>query len=320
MRLALTLLALTLLSALGGCSGGDNTPPGEDSAHALLIDGRVERYRLYVPGRAQSANEPLPLLIALHGGGVNAASMDELTDLKALADRKGFLYMRPQGYDAENRGFQTWNAGSCCGEAEAAGIDHVAVIDTMIDDVAAQFDVDPARIYVTGHSNGGMMAYRLACQLSDRIAAIAPNSSYQMDKDYDRLLQPTVYACQPSRPVPVLHMHGLADTCAPFEGGQSTGIEGGERPPVADSIDFWVGNNRCSSGPVETYRNGDSRCVTYSGCEDGADVVLCTTDSAGHVWPGSLKLGAEGVCGGQTTTHLDANTTLWQFFEQHPKP
>jgi polyhydroxybutyrate depolymerase len=316
MRLRPTLAACCMLAAsLSGCLSTDD---GDDITRSVTVNGVTHSYHLYIPSDARSA--PTPLVIALHGGGGNTQSIDTMTHLRDTARREGFLYLRPEGYNAADLEFRTWNAGSCCGAAEDAGIDHVAVISRMLDDAESVAKVDPRRVFVTGHSNGGMMAYRLACALSDRIAAIAPNASYLMNRDYDRLLNPLVFACQPTRPVPVLHMHGLADTCAPFDGGQSTGPEGGQRPPAQDSIDAFVANNRCNAEPVQTYSNGDSRCVAYSGCEDGADVVRCTTDSAGHVWAGSPDLGAEGVCGGHTTTALDANSMLWSFFRAHPMP
>ncbi len=316
MRLRLPFAACCLLAAsLSGCFGSNDDA---EITRSVTVDGVVHRYHLFIPDRARSAKAPL--VIALHGGGSDAQTIEDMTHLHDTAQREGFLYMRPDGYNAADLIFRTWNAGSCCGGAQDAEIDHVAVIARMLDDAESIADVDPKRVFVTGHSNGGMMAYRLACELSDRIAAIAPSASYLMNRDYDRLLKPLVFACQPTRPVPVLHLHGLSDTCAPFDGGQSTGPEGGQRPPAQDSIDTFVANNRCNAEPMQTYSNGDSRCVTYSGCEDGADVVLCTTDSAGHVWAGSQDLGAEGVCGGQTTDALDANSMLWDFFSKHPRP
>ncbi|MEW6169213.1 MAG: PHB depolymerase family esterase [Pseudomonadota bacterium] len=317
MKSWLRRLAAGFVLALLGCSGGSSEREGRELTRSVLVDGRLHAYALYIPPDAGALP---PVVLALHGGGSNVAGMDVLTSLHDAADRYGFVYLRPQGYDRELRGIRTWNAGSCCGEAETDGIDHVAVIDAMLDDVDEVVRVDTQRIYATGHSNGGMMAYRLACELSHRIAAIAPNAAYLMNRDYDTLLQLPVFACRPARTVPVLHLHGLADRCAPFEGGQSQGPEGGQRPPVQDSIDVWVSNNGCATPPAETYRNGDARCLTYSGCSAGADVTLCTIEGAGHTWPGSSRLAVEGVCGGSTTDDLRANDAIWSFFEDHPIP
>lgn len=316
-------LALCLLPSLSACSPDRHsadkivTAEGQDSIQTLRHDGVDYAFRLYIPERALT--EPRPLVVALHGGGVDADSMDQLTHLMDEAQAEQFIYLRPEGYT--DLLFQTWNAGACCGRAAGQQVDHVGMIDALLDTVASEVQVDSRRIFVTGHSNGGMMAYRLACELSDRIAAIAVNAAYLMDTDLSMLVAPRqVFSCQPSRPVPVLHMHGLADTCAPFAGGRSLGPQGGIRPPVQDSINTFVANNRCNSTPHQRYANEDALCIVYDGCEDNADVELCVITSAGHVWPGSADLGAEGICHGNTTDALDANSKLWAFFQAHPMP
>lgn len=140
-----------------------------------------------------------------------------------------------------------------------------------------------------------------------------------VDRDLDTTPPTQVFTCQPTRPVPVLHLHGLADACVPFNGGPSTGPAGGERPPVSDSIDFWVTNNRCALPPVlPTQVNGEARCDRYTVCQDQATVELCTLEGAGHVWPGTGANPSAGTCGGSGTTDLDANAVIWAFFEDHP--
>ncbi|MFA5938220.1 MAG: PHB depolymerase family esterase [Sinimarinibacterium sp.] len=317
-RFCAALLALSL----AGCSGsgqmapgttvGTPVPGGLEYQREVSVRGDDHSYLLFVP-TAQIGRSDLPLVVSLHGGGGNAREHDLFTRMRIKAATAGFVLLTPNGY----RG--TWNAGSCCAPAQTADIDHSAVIRAMLDDAERLVSVDDTRVFALGHSNGGMMAYRLACELSDRIAAIAANSAVMMDRDLDTTPPTQVFSCQPTRPVPILHLHGLADTCVPFAGGPSTGPAGGERPPVSDSIDFWVANNRCTLPPLlPTHVNGDARCETYTGCQDRAVVELCTVDGAGHVWPGTGANPSGETCGGSGTTDLDANDVIWAFFVDHP--
>jgi polyhydroxybutyrate depolymerase len=330
-RLCLTLLTLGL-SACGGGGGGEPTPsamptptalpgpaptpagPDLSVVRSIQIGEQEHSYRLYAPARLVGGAD-VPLVISLHGGGTDAANHDAFTRLRLTAAAQGFALLTPNGYG------QTWNAGSCCRPSSFFRVDHVAVIDAMLDDVAQLLDVDPDRVFATGHSNGGMMAYRLACELSERIAAIASNAAVMMDRNLDTQPPTEVYACQPTRPVPVLHLHGLADLCAPFAGGVSAGIAGGTRAPASDSIDFWVANNRCALDPLlASYRNGAARCERYNLCQSGANVELCTIEGAGHIWPGNGFSPAPGdVCGGSGSNDLDANSYIWEFFRTHPR-
>lgn len=316
--------AAVLVLSLAGCGSGgtpgiDNGPPvpvtgGVEFQREVRADGGDHSYLLFVPATLVGQSD-LPLVVSLHGGGSNAREQDLFTRMRFKAVEAGFVLLTPNGY----RG--TWNAGSCCAPAMTAGIDHTAVIDAMLDDAERLLSIDDARVFALGHSNGGMMAYRLACELSDRIAAIAAVSATMMDRDLNTSPPTQVFSCQPTRPVPVLHLHGLADTCVPFEGGQSTGPAGGERPPVSDSIDFWVANNRCALAPVlPTHVNGGARCDTHTVCQDQAVVELCTVEGAGHVWPGTGANPSEATCGGSGTTDLNANDVIWTFFEDHPLP
>ncbi len=323
-RKFLTLAAVIgILSSLTSCGTGEdhkgtNTGPtpvplGVQYRRYVNVGGHEHDYVLFVPTSRIGANN-LPLVISLHGGGSNALEQDLLTKFREKAATAGFALMTPNGYQL------TWNAGACCDPAKAANINHTAVITRMLDDAATVISTNPDRIFATGHSNGGQMAYRLACELSDRIAAIAPNASYLLDRDVNTTPATQVFNCQPTRPVPVLHLHGLEDRCAPFEGGASAGPAGGLRPPVQDSIDFWTQNNRCTLPPaLPNYLRGDARCSSHSGCQDGAEVKLCTVASGGHIWPGSDAYVGQDVCKGSTTQNLDATDMIWNFFNAHPR-
>ncbi|WNG33262.1 hypothetical protein F0U61_06265 [Archangium violaceum] len=296
----------------------DELPAGNWS-RALKVGELVRRYTLYVPA-SRRTGEPSPLLFLFHGGGGTAADIEETTALRAKADAEGFLLALPEGTESL-LGQQIWNAGSCCGRAADNEVDDVGFVSAMIDATAAEVCVDARRVYATGHSNGGMLSYRLACELADRIAAVAPNAAFLMDKDYGAQPPTTVFPCNPSRPVPVMHLHGLADGCASFEGGVGP-TDPAARPPVEDVIAGWVERNKCGAPPTETYRNGGAVCVSHGGCEQGADVVLCTVERNGHVWPGGTRYPAQTQrqCGGELTAELKATDAIWDFLKAHPLP
>jgi polyhydroxybutyrate depolymerase len=217
------------------------------------------------------------VVLNFHGYTSNAWQQESYSGMSDKADEAGFIAVHPDGIQ------NSWNAGGCCGGAAQQGIDDVGFVGDLLDALAADFCVDPARIYATGMSNGGFMAQRLACDLSDRIAAIASVAGYNVT---DR--------CEPTRPVPVMHFHGTADATVDYGGVDAT-------------IRGWVQRNDCTGGPVTTYSNGDASCETYSGCADDASVVLCTIDGGGHSWPGAFG----------ANSGIDATDALWDFLSAH---
>ena len=320
---ALLAALVLLLGACGGTGGGDSGS-AQDLVRSVSVDGRSHSYRLHIP--AELSAVPAPMLVSLHGGASNAVLNDVVTQLSTKADSASFVLLAANGYtDNANSVLYTWNAGACCDPAAADHIDQVKVLRAMLDDAATVVAINPKRVFAAGYSNGGMMAYRLACELSDRIAAIGVVAGEMMDKDLTLGLERTVFECNPPRAVPIFHMHGLSDNCALFEGGVGNGAQ--PRPPrsaVPDNIAFWSEHNGCTTGPTQTYTQGDARCETHSGCNSGADVVLCTVDSGGHIWPGSPASSypseLQDACGGTTTQNLRANDQLWEFFKAHPMP
>ena len=317
---------MLLIAACGGGGSGDSpADPGPDPIRdpvsgdidvrrVARVGERDHNYQLYVPGHAIDAGA-VPLVLSLHAGSATAESHDNFTGLRAKAAAEGFALLSPNG-----TGF-SWNAGTCCAPSTVLRIDHVAVIDAMLDDAETVFSVDADRVFATGHSNGGMMVYRLACELSGRIAAIASNAAVMMNRNLDANPPAEVYACQPTQPVAVLQIHGLADRCAPFEGGISAGSAGGTRASASESIGFWISNNRCALAPLlPTYGVGTARCETHSLCQDGAAVELCTIEGGGHVWSGNgIAPLAGDVCGGANTNDLVANDRIWDFFNRNPR-
>jgi polyhydroxybutyrate depolymerase len=177
-------------------------------------------------------------------------------------------------------------------------VDDIGFVRDLLATADDRLCVDDARIYSTGMSNGGFLSHRIGCELSDRIAAIAPVAGVN-----------GMTSCAPSRPVPLMHFHGTADPLVPYTGSTSLGFIS-----VPDSFAAWGARDGCTGDPVETFRNGDSHCATYQQCGAGADVTPCTVDNGGHTWPGGLPVPSLG----NTTTDLNATDAMWTFFEAHP--
>lgn len=192
--------ATLLLSTLLWPAHASADPPSGDHTFTLTTpDGRERSYVVHVPPSYDPAT-PASVVLTLHGGGGDAEATQTMTGMSATADAHGFLAVYPEGIGPltkDGHTLGTWNAGRCCGAAMEEGVDDVAYLSQLIDALEHDFNVDPRRIYATGISNGSQMSFRLACELSNRIAAVAPTGS-----------QPALDDCHPSRPVPVWYFHG----------------------------------------------------------------------------------------------------------------
>ncbi len=276
------------------------------------IGGHLRIWQIHVPKGAKAASRA-PVVMAFHGGMGTAQSLMSRAGLAQKAEEAGFILVAPEGTGT----FQTWNAGNCCGYARREGVDDVLFVRHMLAALDAEFCVDPDRIYATGHSNGAMLSYRLACEAADLVAAIAPvgGASGQLDRALDPPAD--AYPCAPSRPVPVLHIHGSKDGCYRFDGGVGDGPSGVDATSVPETLATWGALNGCGEGREITLRQGAATCEAREGC--AADTILCTIDGAGHVWPGRNDYPSLRICGGTTTDDLDANDLMWSFFASHPR-
>ncbi len=251
--------------------------------------GELKRtYYLYVP-KDFSVDEPVPVVMVFHGYGQEGSYMVPATGFDNLADANGFFVVYPNGTDPG--GELSWNAGECCGYAHQNGIDESAFVRQILADLGSWAAVDPKRIYATGFSNGGILSYRLACDMSDTLAAVAPVSGTLF---YD--------GCKPKQPVSVIHIHGSTDDTVPFAGGTAYDTD---FPPVEKGITAWAGFDGCEN-PPQTEQAGMATHTMYSGCQNGTAVELYLLKDVGHRWP------PEGV--------WPASRTIWEFFAAHPKP
>jgi polyhydroxybutyrate depolymerase len=274
------------------------------------VDGRLRSYLLHVPP-GLDPGRPVPVVLAFHGATSNARLMQQFSGLSAKADAAGFLAVYPNG--TGNLNVLTWNGGTCCGYAHNHQVDDVAFVRAVLDDLAGVAPVDPRRVYAAGMSNGAHMTYRLASELTDRLAAVACVAGPMATDD-----------CHPSRPISVLHIHGTDDEFAPFHGGVGArSVYGTHSHSVEYTIRCWVRANGCPAAPtvtVEPPRVADGTRIirkVYGPCADGTEIVLIIVERGGHTWPGRPPL---PLTLGKSTANLDANDTIWDFFQRHPMP
>jgi polyhydroxybutyrate depolymerase len=290
---------LTLLLCLFGFRAS-----AEDALHTITVDQTERRYALHVP---RNVKEPAALVIVMHGGGGSAKSAIAQTGFDAEADKRGFITAYPEGTARLNGRFHTWNAGACCGVAVERGMDDVGFIRAMVTEIAAAYPLDPRRIYATGLSNGGMMAYRLGCEASDLVAAIAPVSAVIV-----------VAPCEPRFPVSVLHIHGTADQNVPIAGGVGAkSIIQYPYPPVERSIAFWAAWDDCGKDPIVSSPAPHVTLRSYPRCALGIAVDYYVIDGGSHAWPGGKRL-AKFL--DEPSQAIAATPLIWQFFATHPKP
>lgn len=310
--------------------------PGEDAV--CTVPGFDDRdFILRLPS-SYAASSKSPLVLAFHGGGGQKEGMNPLTcrdgDLESaaclsqVAEREGFAVAYPDGTDG-GLGFRTWNQGGkrsglACPYACEQEVDDVAYVRALLDEIARVASVDPKRVYATGFSNGAGMSHRLACELSDRIAAIAPVGGANQFA--------LVEACEPVRPVPVLQIHGTADPCWPYEGGSGdcvASVRGSYAGVEASTVGTeaepgWAVRNGCSLADPELLSlpdlDGDGRAPTerrFQQCE--AEVVLLSVDGAGHTWPGGDPYLAERRIG-RLSLDFDASERVWTFLRDKRLP
>ncbi len=315
----LLLVGVSLACLLVGCARGaelrsaagapelEQALSGIDIVATLDVDGRERSYRLHVPAGLDPL-APSALVVALHGGGGNGTNMQPKIGLDAVANRESFLVAYPDGSGRLDGYLLTWNAGNCCGYALDEQVDDTAFLRAMVEDISHTHSIDRRRVFATGMSNGGMMAYRLACEAADLFAAVAPVAGAL-----------NLETCEPSGPVSVLAIHGTADQHVLFEGGApAITVDSHSRidHSVRYAVTFWAARNGCALQAAQT-QVGSVLHEVYSGCEAGSAVELIAVDGGGHAWPGAAKFSPQGD---EPSQAVDASEAIWAFFEAHPKP
>ena len=259
-------------SAANSCAPSRPHASG-DFAETIVSDGLTREYILHVPP-SYIADERMPLVFNWHGLGSNAEQQADFSGLPAKADAEGFIVVLPQGLgETPHHNFTI----------SATGADDVAFTGDMLDELEAELCIDSARVFSTGFSNGAQMSTRLACNLSERIAAIAPVAGAYYPP-FAVGFQET--GCVSTRPAALIAFHGTADPLIPFAGGPGTlGVI--FRSFEDEIMPEWAAHNGCDSTPVQEPVTANVRLVRYEGCDENATVELYVVEGGGHTWPGS---------------------------------
>jgi len=263
---------------------------------SIVSSGEKREYILYVP-RSYDRSKPTPLVISMHGAGGWPKQQMELSEWNRLAESQRFIVVYPSG--RESAGPRVWRVGPDFRR-------DVRFISEMIDKPEGEYNIDPARIYANGFSNGGGMAFVLSCTLSERIAAVGMVGAAQT--------LPWSW-CSERRAVPMIAFHGTDDRFAFYNGGQSW-VAPRPFPAVPMWTRNWARRNRCEPRPVESAVASDVTRREYTNCADDATVVLYIVRGGGHTWPGGGPLPEWFV--GRDSRTIDATKTMWAFFREHP--
>jgi polyhydroxybutyrate depolymerase len=307
-----------------GCRTASTTPPGTGEITETMTSGGVTRtYLRYVPPGVDPTH-PLPLVIDIHGLGSNMTQQQDITQFEALAATQHFVVLTPDAVKSE------WNIANRRPNAD------IDFLTAMLDQVEGQVCVDTARVYSTGYSDGGLMSSALACQVSDRIAAVGLVSGIQHGP-----------ACHPVHPMPMIVFWGKKDLVLPFYGGLGVALQdllSGKPvpagltaptappandqgfPPVPDVVASWATTNGCPADAVTIPSGSDVTQHLYAPCQADTSMRFYVVSDGGHAWPGSKLLSAVGGAGnrgsiiGFTTMQIDATQLIWSFFRGYALP
>jgi polyhydroxybutyrate depolymerase len=288
-RILLAAFTLALLLNAASCSPfpGTDGSKGESIRFQVTVDDLERAYLLYTPSGFDD-EQPIPVVFVFHGLGDSASNMQSGTNFNQIADQENFLVVYPEGVES------SWNV------AEEAYISHYSpdvddrrFVRAILSNLSTAANVDPQRIYAVGFSMGGALVYRLACDMSDTFAAIAP------------IAGPMEHTpCTPAHAVSVLHIHGLSDQVIPFSGGG-----GYQTSPIEEAINTWGELNQCAGPAAEESLSAEISHTAYASCQSGASVELYTIATGGHTWPSKLE----------EEFAMPAAQFIWEFFAAHPK-
>lgn len=279
----LTPFALSPALLLAACSSSEPSPaPLEEEPVDLSPLGGDRPVEPYVPA-SYKPGTPAPLVILLHGFGASGLLQELVFRLREVSEARGFVYLMPDGtIDADGKRF--WNATDACCNFYGSGVDDVAYLRDLIAEAKERFSIDPKRVYLAGHSNGGFMAHRMACDEAGTVAAVASLAG-------STWLDPA--QCKPSEPVSVLQIHGTEDDAVLFDGeSMNNGVLGGY-PGALETVSRWAALNGCDSMPETTLSpldfspdvDGPETTVTRfaKGCKAGSQVELWTMVGERHI-------------------------------------
>lgn len=293
------------------------TPPKPGRFTLTIKSGDFDRVaHIHIPAGYKPDMKP-PLVLLLHGAGGNGPGILDKDEWATKADKEGFVAVAPDGLPALPRmppNFRTnpalWNSGQLRPNSPRAAIDDVAYIRRLLDELKEKVPYDETRVFCAGHSNGGGMTFRLACELSERFAAAGVVAG--MNDSIDT---------KPKKPLPMLYIVGTKDLLTPIDGGEVK-LPWGHRQnvPVAEMLAAWAKVMGCETEPKTISDKDGVKTVEYAAKPGGAKLSVIYIEGQGHNWPGGTSALPESMVG-PSTNKLDATDALWDFFNSqtsHP--
>ena len=311
-----TAILFVSISFLSGCLYEIPEDPNT-FVRSIIHDGYNRTYRIHIPPNLTQVESP-SIVFILHGGGGTGENTERsltLGGFNTLSDEHKFLVIYPDGIDRH------WNDGRIVNDtAHQQNIDDVDFLSTLIDTIIDEYNADPNKIFFTGISNGAMMSYRLAFDIPEKIAAIAPVAGAIPTDILPENITTGV-------PLSVFVISGTRDPLVPWEGG----LIGTKRHPrgtcisVPESVEFWVTRNNCNTTPTSLWLPNKNildfcrvHCDIYKNGDNSTEVVLYEIKRGGHTWPGGYQYFPK-ILIGRTCRDIDANKEIWEFFNSHPK-
>ncbi len=309
--IAIILMLILATIVFSGCIERRDDPYTE--VRYIIHNGIERSYRIHIPPSFEKNGEGA-LVFVLHGGGGTAEGMENyLTKggFNKLSNENGFIVVYPDGFEKH------WNDGrkNVSWSENNEKIDDVDFFSTLIDQLTEEFNLDSNKVFFTGISNGGQMSYRVACELTDKIAGIAPVVS--------SLSEDLLEICSPAEPISVFIIAGTDDPLVPYEGGEITlfNKKYGKVISIPDTVQYRVTNNQISTEPDISYLPDNDpndgcivRCEKYTGGLDSSKVIFYSIEGGGHTWPNGPQYFSKSIIG-KVCKDFDANIVIWDFFK-----
>ncbi|MGY3212003.1 alpha/beta hydrolase family esterase [Mucilaginibacter sp. HD30] len=308
MKMITNFISLCICLTMLSCGKDDPKPAEYHFSEQVVVDGIRRTYMIKLPQNYYQNDSTRAMVIGLHGTGGSADQFEKAYGFDQKADQAGFIAVYPDGVQKEDGlgifKVRTWNAGTCCDFAMYTHVDDVKFISTLIDNISSRFHINRKKIYVTGMSNGGMMAYRLASELPSKIAAVGIVSA--------TMVAPKEASKQGI--VPIIHIHSALDTKVPVAGG--TGIGDYNFPPVMEGINYWVERDHCLTDPLTEQHQGYD-LKSWKNSAGNILIQYYLTEDGGHAWPSST---VQGRMGDTPSTVVNATNLIWDFCNQYTLP
>lgn len=307
MKNALLLLLISCILACGKEEHDDPIPTQDielEYYDTMIFDGIERTFFVHLPER-YSATVFYPLLFAMHGGGtLSYKGVEGQSQLSELSDVENFIVIYPEGL--EQFGFRTWNAGDCCPSATILGTDDVGFINALLEVLKTELSINSKKVYASGFSNGGQLAYKLANIYPNKFAAVSSIAGVLQDFPYN-----------PIRKVPIIHFHSYQDSTAPYYGGFSDAAFINFEFPSLDSTLLLIANDyNCGLIKQTVFSNANTYdFFRYSDCDDNVQIELYVSHDGGHTWPGGQAFPNMAI-----TNHFDASSLMWEFFKNYELP